>query len=85
MSQLTVPDETYERLARRAAALNLTVEELPNRIDDLPRDKRIVAYCRGPYCLFADEAVALLQQNGFDAVRMEGGWPDWHIEEGEAR
>jgi rhodanese-related sulfurtransferase len=62
-------------------ALNLTVDELPQRLDDLPRDKRIVAYCRGPYCLFADEAVALLKQNGFDAVRMEGGWPDWLVEQ----
>jgi rhodanese-related sulfurtransferase/DNA-binding HxlR family transcriptional regulator len=61
-------------------ALNVTVEDLPNRIDDLPRDKRIVAYCRGPYCLFADEAVALLLQHGFDAVRLEGGWPDWLTE-----
>jgi rhodanese-related sulfurtransferase len=61
-------------------ALNVTVEELPNRIDDLPRDKRIVAYCRGPYCLFADEAVAMLRQYGFDAVRLEGGWPDWLTE-----
>lgn len=61
-------------------ALHVTVEELANRIDDLPRDKRIVAYCRGPYCLFADEAVALLKQNGFDAVRLEGGWPDWLTE-----
>jgi rhodanese-related sulfurtransferase/biotin operon repressor len=61
-------------------ALNVTVEDLPNRIDDLPRDKRIVAYCRGPYCLFADEAVAMLRQNGFDAVRLEGGWPDWLTE-----
>lgn len=61
-------------------ALHVPVEELLNRIDDLPRDKRIVAYCRGPYCLFADEAVALLRQNGFDAVRLEGGWPDWLTE-----
>jgi rhodanese-related sulfurtransferase len=66
-------------------ALNMTVDELPNRMDDLPRDKRIVAYCRGPYCLFADEAVALLKQNGFDAVRMEGGWPDWQVENAAAK
>ena len=58
-------------------AVNVTVDDLPGRIADLPRDKRIVAYCRGPYCLFADEAVALLKRNGFDAIRLEGGWPDW--------
>jgi rhodanese-related sulfurtransferase len=47
---------------------------------ELPRDKRIVAYCRGSYCLFADEAVALLREHGFDAVRLEGGWPEWLAE-----
>jgi rhodanese-related sulfurtransferase len=60
-----------------AGALAIPVEELAQRLADLPRDKRIVAYCRGTYCLFADEAVALLKQRGFDAVRLEGGWPEW--------
>ena len=57
-------------------ALSLPAEELEGRIAELPREKRIVAYCRGPYCLFADEAVALLKGYGFDAVRLEGGWLD---------
>jgi rhodanese-related sulfurtransferase len=57
-------------------ALNLPADELAGRIAELPREKRIVAYCRGPYCLFADEAVALLKTYGFDAVRLEGGWLD---------
>ena len=61
-------------------ALSVPVEELPRRLDMLPRDKKIVAYCRGEYCLFADEAVALLLQNGFDAVRLKGGWPEWTVE-----
>jgi rhodanese-related sulfurtransferase len=65
-------------------AMHVTVEDLSHHLDDLPRDKRIIAYCRGPYCLFADEAVALLKQNGFDAVRLEGGWPEWKIGHGEA-
>ncbi|HEY7465832.1 MAG TPA: metalloregulator ArsR/SmtB family transcription factor [Dehalococcoidia bacterium] len=64
-------------------ALAIPVEQLEERLDDLPRDKRIVAYCRGTYCLFADEAVALLRQHGFDAVRLEGGWPEW-LAEGRA-
>ncbi|HLG11865.1 MAG TPA: metalloregulator ArsR/SmtB family transcription factor [Dehalococcoidia bacterium] len=63
-----------------AGALAIPVEELAQRLADLPRDKRIVAYCRGTYCLFADEAVALLKQDGFDAVRLEGGWPEWLAE-----
>ena len=63
-----------------AGAIALPVEELAARLDELPRDKRIVAYCRGAYCLFADEAVALLRDSGFDAVRLEGGWPEWRAE-----
>ena len=62
-------------------ALSLPVEELPERISTLPKDKTIVAYCRGEYCLFADEAVALLLQHGFDAVRLDGGWPEWRAED----
>ena len=58
-------------------AVSIPPEELPSRIDELPRDRTIVAYCRGTYCLFADEAVALLRERGFDAYRLEGGWPEW--------
>ncbi len=61
-------------------AVSLPVEELPKRLKQLPRDRPIVAYCRGRYCLFADEAVALLREHGFDAHRMEGGWPEWLAE-----
>jgi rhodanese-related sulfurtransferase len=61
-------------------AVSIPIDELPGRLDDLPRDKRIVAYCRGAYCLFADEAVALLRRHGFDAQRLEGGWPEWAAE-----
>jgi rhodanese-related sulfurtransferase len=58
-------------------AISVPPEELPGRIGDLPRDRPIVAYCRGAYCLFADEAVALLRGQGFDAYRLDGGWPEW--------
>lgn len=60
-------------------AIAIPIEDLGERAGELPRDKRIVAYCRGAYCLFADEAVALLRQRGFDAVRLEGGWPEWSV------
>jgi rhodanese-related sulfurtransferase/DNA-binding transcriptional ArsR family regulator len=63
-----------------SGALSIPVEDLPQRLESLPKDKKIVAYCRGEYCLFADEAVALLVQHGFDAVRLEGGWPEWFNE-----
>ena len=60
-----------------SGAVSLPIDELPQRLGELPRDRRIVAYCRGTYCLFADEAVALLRRHGFDAQRLEGGWPEW--------
>ena len=61
-------------------ATSIPVEELSQRLQELPRDRPIVAYCRGAYCLFADEAVTLLRQHGFDAYRLDGGWPEWWAE-----
>ncbi len=61
-------------------AVSMPVDELPDRLSELPRDRGIVAYCRGAYCLFADQAVALLRRHGFDARRLEGGWPEWRAE-----
>jgi rhodanese-related sulfurtransferase/DNA-binding transcriptional ArsR family regulator len=58
-------------------ALSMPVTELEARLSELPQDKEIVAYCRGPYCVFADEAVALLRSNGYSAHRLEQGLPDW--------
>jgi rhodanese-related sulfurtransferase len=58
-------------------AISVPSGELAERLDDLPRDRPIVAYCRGAYCLSADEAVALLRERGFEAYRLDGGWPEW--------
>jgi rhodanese-related sulfurtransferase/DNA-binding transcriptional ArsR family regulator len=58
-------------------AVSIPVEELRRRLQELPRDREIVAYCRGPYCAFAHEAVALLRQAGFSARRLEDGLPEW--------
>lgn len=58
-------------------ARSIPVEELAQRIKELPLDREIVAYCRGPYCVFADEAVKLLQEQGFEAQRLNLGVPDW--------
>jgi rhodanese-related sulfurtransferase len=68
------------RAGHLPGAVSIPIDELPGRVDELPRDRRIVAYCRGAYCLFADEAVFLLRERGFDAVRLEGGWPEWRAE-----
>jgi len=60
-----------------AGALSVPVDELPARLPELPSDRTIVAYCRGPYCVYADEAVTLLRQHGLSAARLTTGFPDW--------
>lgn len=61
-------------------ARSIPITELRTRLKDLPKNREIVAYCRGPYCVFADEAVAVLRKKGFKAFRLEGGFPDWAIQ-----
>jgi len=58
-------------------AVSVPVSELRRRLAELPRDREIVAYCRGPYCAFAHEAVAVLREEGFSAWRLEDGLPEW--------
>jgi rhodanese-related sulfurtransferase len=58
-------------------AVSIPVGELRRRLAELPGDREIVAYCRGPYCAFAHEAVALLREAGFQARRLEDGLPEW--------
>jgi rhodanese-related sulfurtransferase len=60
-----------------AGARSLPVEQLEARLRELDPTRAIVAYCRGPYCVFADEAVALLRANGFSARRYREGYPEW--------
>jgi rhodanese-related sulfurtransferase len=58
-------------------AVSIPVDELRRRLAELPRDREIVAYCRGPFCAFAHDAVALLRGEGFEARRLEDGLPEW--------
>jgi rhodanese-related sulfurtransferase len=58
-------------------AVSIPVGELRRRLAELPGDREIVAYCRGPYCAFAHEAVGLLREAGFAARRLEDGLPEW--------
>ena len=58
-------------------AVNIPTTELKRRLSELPRSKEIVAYCRGPYCVFAFEAVAALRAAGYKARRLEDGLPHW--------
>jgi len=65
-----------------SGARSIPVAELESRLKDLPKRRTIVAYCRGPYCVFADEAVALLMSKGFRAIRLDVGLPDWKLQGG---
>jgi rhodanese-related sulfurtransferase/DNA-binding transcriptional ArsR family regulator len=58
-------------------AVNIPLRELARRLRDLPTSREIVAYCRGPYCVLAFEAVALLRKHGFKVRRLEDGFPEW--------
>lgn len=58
-------------------ALSLPLSTLAERVHELPRDREVVAYCRGPYCVLADEAVQLLRHHGFPVRRLSAGFPEW--------
>lgn len=70
------PWEEYER-GHIKEAVSIPVEELGSRMGELPENSEIVAYCRGPLCVYADEAVKLLREKGFNAKRLKEGYPDW--------
>ena len=85
------PPEEY-RAGHIPGALSIPVGELKARLEELPKGREVVAYCRGPYCVMAVEAVELLRKKGFRAYRMEQGVVDWRargwrveIERAEAR
>jgi rhodanese-related sulfurtransferase/DNA-binding transcriptional ArsR family regulator len=58
-------------------AINIPPDEVVQRISELDNTQTIVAYCRGPYCLFSYNAVKLLQEKGYTAQRLEEGYPEW--------
>jgi rhodanese-related sulfurtransferase len=70
------PPEEY-RAGHLPGALSIPLSELRRRLAELPRDREIVAYCRGPYCVLSVEAVEILRAEGFRAVRMEEGVQEW--------
>lgn len=70
------PREEY-RAGHIPGALSMPIGELKARLKELPKGRQVVAYCRGPYCVWAVEAVELLRKKGFKAYRMEQGVVDW--------
>jgi ArsR family transcriptional regulator len=70
------PPEEYQA-GHIPGAVNLPLGDLKKRLKDLPKGQEIIAYCRGPYCVLAFEAVAALRKKGFDVRRLEEGYPEW--------
>jgi rhodanese-related sulfurtransferase/DNA-binding transcriptional ArsR family regulator len=70
------PTEEYEA-CHLPGAVSIPHDELKRRLGELSKDRDVVAYCRGPYCVFAGEAVKLLRARGFKATRIEDGVVDW--------
>lgn len=70
------PVEEY-RAGHIPGALSIPVSQLATRLKELPKNREIVAYCRGPYCIMAVDAVKLLREKGFKAHRLDQGIVDW--------
>ena len=70
------PREEYQA-GHLPGAISIPLDELERRLSELPRDRTIVAYCRGPYCVYADEALELLAERGWNVARLEDGVAEW--------
>jgi rhodanese-related sulfurtransferase/predicted transcriptional regulator len=72
------PKEEFEA-GHIEGARSIPIDELEQRLAELPADREVVAYCRGPFCAYAHEAVRTLQTAGRPARRLEEGWPEWRL------
>lgn len=72
------PGTEYEQ-GHITGARSIPVDELAARLAELSPNQEIVAYCRGPYCVFADDAVGILVAQGYQARRLQEGYPEWSL------
>jgi rhodanese-related sulfurtransferase/DNA-binding HxlR family transcriptional regulator len=72
------PREEYEA-GHIDGARSIPLDELERRLAELPDDREVIAYCRGPFCAYAHEAVRTLEHAGRRARRLEEGWPEWRL------
>jgi rhodanese-related sulfurtransferase len=70
------PEDEY-RAGHIAGALSIPVAQLKRRLSEIPKRREVVAYCRGPYCVYSVDAVTLLRKHGYRARRATEGLPDW--------
>lgn len=78
---LDVRPESEFKQGHIANAVSIPIEELSKRLKELPKRTAIIAYCRGPFCVYADEAVKILTKAGYKATRLEEGFPDWKLQD----
>jgi ArsR family transcriptional regulator len=74
---LDVRPEDEFALGHLPGALNIPLGKLEHRLGELPLDREVIAYCRGPYCVLSFEAVAVLRARGYLVHRLEDGYPEW--------
>src|SRR6516225_5883953 len=74
---LDVRPEDEFAVGHLPGALNIPLAELERRLGELPADREVIAYCRGPYCVLSFEAVAALRARGYRVRRLEDGYPEW--------
>ncbi|MEZ2130856.1 MULTISPECIES: ArsR/SmtB family transcription factor [unclassified Sinorhizobium] len=74
---LDVRPEDEFMLGHLPGALNIPLAELERRLGELPSDREVIAYCRGPYCVLSFEAVTALRAHGYLVRRLEDGYPEW--------
>ena len=74
------PEDEFED-GHIEGARSIPLEELEQRLTELPADREVVAYCRGPFCAYAHEAVRRLRHAGRSAQRLDEGWPEWRLAE----
>src|SRR5438874_2233717 len=72
------PEDEFQQ-GHLPGALNIPLAQLERRLAELPADREIIAYCRGPWCVLSFEAVAALRQRGYQARRLEDGFPEWKV------
>jgi rhodanese-related sulfurtransferase len=72
------PEDEFQQ-GHLPGALNIPLAQLERRLAELPPDREVVAYCRGPWCVLSFEAVAALRQRGYRARRLEDGFPEWKV------
>ena len=70
------PEEEYKS-GHIKGAVSIPLSELKSRLNEIPANQEIVAYCRGPYCVLAPDAIKILRGNGYNALRFDEGLPEW--------